>query len=90
MSLVAISVTIKVLLSLAIQFNWFLNPLDISNAFLHGDLREDVYIEQPAGFIDPSKPQHVCKLRKFLYGLKLALRAWFDKLFQVLHIFGFV
>ncbi|KAM2326634.1 hypothetical protein ACFX1X_025835 [Malus domestica] len=87
---VAKPVTIRVLLSLAVQFNWFLNQLDISNAFLHGDLKESVYMQQPPGFIDPSKPHHVCQLRKSLYGLKQAPRAWFDKLFQALLPFGFV
>ncbi|KAM1714592.1 hypothetical protein ACFX11_025429 [Malus domestica] len=47
-------------------------------------------MQQPPGFIDPSKPHHVCQLRKSLYGLKQAPRAWFDKLFQALLQFGFV
>ncbi|KAM1044365.1 hypothetical protein ACFX2A_036318 [Malus domestica] len=69
---VAKPVTIRVILSLAVQFNWFLNQLDISNAFLHGDLKEDVYMQQPLGFTDLSMPHHVYKLRKSLYGLKQA------------------
>lgn len=84
------SVTIRVILSLAVQFNWFLNQIDISNAFLHSDLKENVYMQQPRDFIDPNKPQYVCKLKKFLYGLKQAPRAWFDKLFQALLRLGFV
>ncbi|KAM1830529.1 hypothetical protein ACFX13_020749 [Malus domestica] len=86
---VAKPVTIRIILSLAVQFNWFLNQLDISNAFLHGDLKEDVYMQQPPGFSDPNLPHHVCKLRKSLYGLKQAPRAWFDKLFQALIRLGF-
>ncbi|KAM1069966.1 hypothetical protein ACFX15_001756 [Malus domestica] len=86
---VAKPVTIRIILSLAVQFNWFLNQLDISNAFLHGDLKEDVYMQQPPGFSDPNLPHHVCKLRKSLYGLKQAPRAWFDKLFQALLRLGF-
>ncbi|KAB2629424.1 hypothetical protein D8674_034219 [Pyrus ussuriensis x Pyrus communis] len=86
---VAKPVTIRILLTLDVQHNWFLNQLDISNAFLHGDLHEDVYMQQPPGFTDPLFPSHVCKLRKSLYGLKQAPRAWFDKLFQALQALGF-
>ena len=86
---VAKPVTIRILLSLAVQSDWFLNQLDISNAFLHGELQEDVYMQQPPGFSDPNYPNHVCKLRKSLYGLKQAPRAWFDKLFAVLKSLGF-
>ena len=86
---VAKPVTIRIILSLAAQHNWFLNQLDISNAFLHGDLKEDVFMIQPPGFCDPQFPSHVCKLRKSLYGLKHAPRAWFDKLFTTLISLGF-
>ncbi|KAM2632204.1 hypothetical protein EV1_022966 [Malus domestica] len=86
---VAKPVTIRILLTFAIQFNWFLHQLDISNAFLHGDLKEDVFMVQPPGFQDPSLPNHVCQLKKSLYGLKQAPRAWFDKLFQALQSLGF-
>ena len=88
-SLVAKPVTIRILLTFAVQYNWFLHQLDISNAFLHGDLQEEVFMQQPPGFIDSTRPNHVCKLHKSLYGLKQAPRAWFDKLFQALKSFGF-
>ncbi|CAN6711752.1 unnamed protein product [Malus baccata var. baccata] len=55
---VAKQVTIRILLTLAVQYNWFLNQLDISNAFLHGDLNEDVYMPQPPEFVDPNSPSH--------------------------------
>ena len=51
--------------------------MDVKNAFLHGDLKETVYIKPPPGYACP--PHHICKLRKSLYGLKQAPRAWFDK-----------
>ncbi|BBN68591.1 hypothetical protein Prudu_489S000400 [Prunus dulcis] len=86
---VAKPVTIRLLLTFAVQFNWFLHQLDISNAFLHGDLKEEVFMHQPPGFSDPNFPNHVCQLKKSLYGLKQAPRAWFDKLFQALKSLGF-
>lgn len=62
--------TIRLLLSLAISFNWSLTHLDVSNAFLHGDRDEPVFMTQPSGFVDKDKPSFACRLRKSLYGLK--------------------
>nr|GEX71905.1 hypothetical protein [Tanacetum cinerariifolium] len=54
--------------------------MDVKIAFLHGTLKEDVYVCQPEGFIDPDHPSHVYTLKKALYGLKQASRAWYDEL----------
>nr|GEY43126.1 hypothetical protein [Tanacetum cinerariifolium] len=54
--------------------------MDVKTAFLHGSLKEDVYVCQPEGFIDDDHPSYVFKLKKVLYGLKQALRAWYDEL----------
>ena len=62
--------------------------MDFNNAFLNGDLHEDVYMVQPEGFSD-GVPTRVCKLNKALYGLKQALRAWFDILHFTLVSLGF-
>lgn len=50
--------------------NWDIQQIDINNAFLNGNLQEDVYMAQPDDFIDPSKPFNVCKLHKAIYKLK--------------------
>nr|GEV80098.1 hypothetical protein [Tanacetum cinerariifolium] len=54
--------------------------MDVKIAFLHGTLKEDVYVCQPEGFIDADHPSHVYKLKKAIYGLKQALRAWYNEL----------
>lgn len=81
--------TIRLILSLASMRRWSVRQLDIQNAFLHGDLAEDVFIQQPIGFVHSSFPSHICKLHKSLYGLKQAPRAWFAKLSDSLISMGF-
>ncbi|KAJ9551850.1 hypothetical protein OSB04_015895 [Centaurea solstitialis] len=80
--------TIRLVLSLAVTQKWALRQLDVQNAFLHGDLKETVYLQQPQGFVDPKKPDHVCLLHKSLYGLNQAPRAWFHRLSSTLHELG--
>nr|GEX11819.1 hypothetical protein [Tanacetum cinerariifolium] len=58
--------------------------MDMKTAFLHGSLKDDVYVCQPEGFIDTDHPSHVYKLKKALYGLKQAPRAWYDELSKFL------
>nr|GEY52453.1 retrovirus-related Pol polyprotein from transposon TNT 1-94 [Tanacetum cinerariifolium] len=63
--------------------------MDVKTAFLHGSLKEDVYVCQPKGFIDADYPSHVYKPKKALYGLKQAPRAWYDELSTFLLQNGF-
>jgi hypothetical protein len=63
--------------------------IDIQNAFLHGVLEEEVYMKQPPGFEDTSKPSFICHLKKALYGLKQAPKAWYSRLTGKLHDLGF-
>ncbi|PRQ50961.1 putative RNA-directed DNA polymerase [Rosa chinensis] len=86
---VAKPTTIRVLLSMAVQYDWPISQLDVSNAFLHGHLQETVYMAQPPGFVDPQRPDYVCQLHKSLYGLKQAPRAWYEELHQCLLSLGF-
>ncbi|CAL1353265.1 unnamed protein product [Linum trigynum] len=79
--------TVKTLLAVASVKNWFLHQMDISNAFLNGDLEEEVYIKIPLGM--KAIPGKCCKLRKSLYGLKQASRQWYAKLTEALTNFGF-
>ncbi|KAJ9549313.1 hypothetical protein OSB04_021856 [Centaurea solstitialis] len=71
--------TIRTVLSLATSRSWPIHQLDVKNAFLHGDLRETVYMFQPPGFTDRTNPNYVCRLKKSLYGLKQAPRAWYHR-----------
>ena len=69
------------------QHGWKLKQLNVSNAFQHGLLKEEVFMAQPQGYVDPSFPNHVCLLHKALYGLKQAPRAWFERFnSQLLHV----
>ncbi|GKE51838.1 retrovirus-related pol polyprotein from transposon TNT 1-94, partial [Tanacetum coccineum] len=53
--------------------------MDVKIVFLNGPLKEEVYVSQPDGFVDPDFSNHVYRLKKTLYGLKQAPRAWYDK-----------
>ena len=74
--------TVRLVLSLAVSRGWSLRQIDVSNAFLHGFLAEDVYMQQPPGFEDATYPSHVCKLQRSIYGLKQSPRAWYARLSQ--------
>nr|GEX08815.1 reverse transcriptase domain-containing protein [Tanacetum cinerariifolium] len=63
--------------------------MDIKIAFLNGPLKEEVYIAQPDGFVDPNHPEKIYRLKKALYGLKQAPRAWYDELLKLLTSKGF-
>nr|GFA54858.1 Gag-Pol polyprotein [Tanacetum cinerariifolium] len=72
--------SIRIFLAYATHKSFTVFQMDVKTAFLHGSLKEDVYVCQPDGFIDADHPSHVYKLKKALYGLKQAPRAWYDEL----------
>jgi Reverse transcriptase (RNA-dependent DNA polymerase) len=81
--------TVRMLVSCTANFNWPLHQLDVKNAFLHGDLKEEVYMEVPPGFATPQSVGKVYKLKKSLYGLKQSPRVWFDRFRMVVCGMGY-
>nr|GEZ23913.1 putative ribonuclease H-like domain-containing protein [Tanacetum cinerariifolium] len=80
---------IRIFLAYAAHKGFTVYQMDVKTAFLHGSLKENVYVCQPEGFIDANHPSHVYKLKKELYGLKQAPRAWYDELSTFLLQNGF-
>ncbi|KAG7590495.1 Retrotransposon Copia-like N-terminal [Arabidopsis suecica] len=85
--------SVRMLLLLAAKMRWSVSQLDISNAFLNGDLDEEIYMKIPPGYADlqgETLPPHaVCRLQKSIYGLKQASRQWFLKFKNTLRGLGF-
>ncbi|KAI3441040.1 Protein kinase domain-containing protein [Psidium guajava] len=76
---VAKMASVRLFISLASSHDWILHQLDVKNAFLNGYLDEEVYMEQPPGFVAQGESSKVCRLRRSLYGLKQSPRAWFGR-----------
>ena len=76
--------TVRFLIALAASSEWEIHHLDVKTAFLHGELKEVVYVSQPEGFEVRGHEEKVYKLHKALYGLRQAPRAWNEKLNKVL------
>jgi len=80
--------TVRLVIALTSIHHWFIHQLDVNNVFLHGELQEDVHMQLPPG-IKASKPNQVCKLMKYLYGLKQASRKWYERLTALLLAQGY-
>ncbi|GJX03969.1 retrovirus-related pol polyprotein from transposon TNT 1-94 [Tanacetum coccineum] len=78
-----------IFLAFTAHMNMIVYQMDVKTTFLNGILREEVYVSQPNGFVDPNNPNHVYRLKKALYGFKQAPRAWYDLLSSFLLSQGF-
>jgi hypothetical protein len=81
--------SLRLLLALAALEDWEIHQMDVKSAFLNGVLDEEIYMEQPEGFVDPDHPNKVCLLKKAIYGLKQASRQWNLQFHGVLTELGF-
>nr|GEX71659.1 copia protein [Tanacetum cinerariifolium] len=75
---------IRIFIANTTSRNMTIYQMDVKTAFLNGELKEEIYVSQPEGFVDPDHPTHVYRLKKALYGLKQAPRAWYDTLSRFL------
>ncbi|GJS33450.1 retrovirus-related pol polyprotein from transposon TNT 1-94 [Tanacetum coccineum] len=75
---------IRIFVANVVHKNMMIYQMDVKTAFLNGELKEEVYVSQPEGFVDQDNPSHVCKLKKALYSVKQAPRAWYDMLSRFL------
>jgi hypothetical protein len=82
--------TIRVLLSLAASNGLFVHQMDVKTTFLNGELEEEIYMDQPDGFIAKGQEGKVCKFLKYLYGLKQAHKQWHEKFDKIITSAGFV
>jgi hypothetical protein len=88
-SLVGRYTSIQTIISLVASMGWRLHQMDVNIAFLNGEIKEEVYIEQLYGFVIHEKESHVCRLKKAMYGLKQEPQAWYARIDGHLMSVGF-
>jgi hypothetical protein len=81
--------SIQMIIFLPASMGWRLNQMDVKTDFLNGEIEQEIYIEQPNGFVIHEKESHVCRFKKAMYGLKQAPRAWYERIDGHLMILGF-
>eukprot|EP00253_Pinus_taeda_P028274 PITA_28274 len=81
--------TIRSIIALVVSQGWNLHQMDVKTVFLHGSIKEEVYVEQPKAFEIYDQESHVCRLKNALYGLKQAPRAWYERIDSDLMKLGF-
>jgi hypothetical protein len=80
--------SIQLVLAIVASRRWEVHHMDVKSAFIHGDIKEEIYMDQPRGYIQNSSL--VYRLKKSLYGLKQAPRAWYAKMDSFLLFIGFI
>nr|GFC03849.1 retrovirus-related Pol polyprotein from transposon TNT 1-94 [Tanacetum cinerariifolium] len=80
---------VRIFIAYAAHKSFPIYQMDVKTTFLKGPLKEEVYVAQPDGFVDPDHPEKVYRLRKALYGLKQAPRVWYNELLNFLTSKGF-
>lgn len=83
-------ITIRIILIIALYIKWEISQLDVNNAFLNGNLKEDVFMQQPKGYENEANSRLVCKLHKAIYGLKQLPCVGNEKFKSTLVELGFV
>ncbi|CAM8998933.1 unnamed protein product [Rhodiola kirilowii] len=81
--------TLRLLLAMTTVYDWHLQQMDVKTEFLHGNLNETIYMSQAIGYVDHKLPDHVCLLRKSIYGLKQSPRQWNIKFNECMMSLGF-
>jgi hypothetical protein len=81
--------SIRSIIALAASMGWKLHQMNVKTTFLNGEIEEEVYIEQPEGFVVHNEKSHVCGLKKALYGLKQTSHAWYENMDGFLMSLGF-
>ena len=87
---VAMLKSVRIMLAIAAYFDYEIWQMDVKTAFLNGFLKEELYMIQPEGFVDPENADKVCKLQRSIYGLVQASRSWNLRFDEVIKAFGFV
>jgi hypothetical protein len=82
--------SVRLVLALAADEGWEVHHMDVKTTFLNGELAEEVYVQQPEGFVTAGEELKVLRLLRALYGLRQALRAWYEKLDGTLCKLGFI
>eukprot|EP00253_Pinus_taeda_P031021 PITA_31021 len=81
--------TIRLIIALATKNHWKIHQLDVKSTLLNGDLKEEVYLVQPEGFVKKGEEHFVFRLKKTLYGLKQATRSWYEKIDSIFLMHGY-